>query len=113
MIPDLHLYLRLLNYLKPHRLRLALAVSAMPAVSGITALLACLVKPGLDDVFFSRRLPMPYLLPPLIILLYLVKGALAYAHQYSMGFIGNGIVTRLLSLEKQVETGPLAKASGR
>ena len=95
MVQDLHLYLRLLTYLKPHRLRLTLAVIAMLAVSGITALLAYLVKPVLDDVFFARRLNMLYLLPPLIILLYLVKGALAYAHRYHMSFIGNGIVTRM------------------
>jgi subfamily B ATP-binding cassette protein MsbA len=95
MTQDLRLYLRLLTYLKPHRLRLAAAIIAMLAVSGITAALAYLVKPVLDDVFFSRRLHMLYLLPPLIILLYLVKGALAYAHRYHMSFIGNGIVTRM------------------
>ena len=95
MVQDLRLYLRLLTYLKLHRLRLAAAIVAMLGVSGITALLAYLVKPVLDDVFFARRLQMVYLLPPLIILLYLVKGALAYAHQYFMSFIGNSIVTRL------------------
>jgi len=60
MAQDLRLYLRLLTYLKPHRLRLALAIVAMLAASGITALLAYLVKPVLDDVFFARRLHMLY-----------------------------------------------------
>ncbi len=67
MVKDLRLYLRLLTYLKPHRLRLALAIVAMLAVSGLTALLAYLVKPVLDDVFLAKRLNMLYLLPPLVV----------------------------------------------
>ncbi len=92
---DLRLYLRLLGYLKPHRLRLALAIVAMLGVSGLTALLAYMVKPVLDDVFFAKRINMLYLLPPLIVLLYLVKGALAYLHNYLMSFIGIGTITRM------------------
>jgi len=92
---DLRLYLRLLAYLRPHRLKLALAVTAMLGVSGITALLAYMVKPVLDEVFLARQLKMLYLLPPLVIILYLIKGSLAYAHQYLMSFIGNGIINRM------------------
>ena len=72
---DLRLYLRLLTYLKPHRFRLTVAIVAMLGVSGLTALLAYLVKPVLDDVFFAKSLHMLYLLPPLVVVLYLVKGA--------------------------------------
>ena len=92
---DLRLYLRLLAYLKPHKLRMSTAVLAMLGVSGITALLAYLVKPVLDDVFFGKKEHMLYLLPPLVVFLYLVKGCLAYAHNYQMSYIGNSIVTRL------------------
>jgi len=92
---DLRLYGRLLAYLKPHRLRLVAAVLAMLGVSGITALLAYLVKPVLDDVFFAKRIHMLYLLPPLVVVLYLVKGTLSYAHQYLMSYIGGSIVNRL------------------
>ena len=42
---DLRLYLRLLAYLKPHKLRMTAAILAMLGVSGLTALLAYLVKP--------------------------------------------------------------------
>jgi subfamily B ATP-binding cassette protein MsbA len=106
MLKDWQIYRRLLAYLKPHRLRLFLAVVAMLGVSGITALLAYLVKPVLDDVFFAKRLNMLYLLPPMVVLLYFIKGALAYLHQYMMSFIGNGIVTQLrdelfVALERQ------------
>jgi len=92
---DLRLYFRLLTYLKPHKWRMSAAIVAMLGVSGITALLAYMVKPVLDEVFLARQLKMLYLLPPLVIILYLIKGALAYAHQYLMSFIGNGIINRM------------------
>jgi subfamily B ATP-binding cassette protein MsbA len=106
MVKDLRLYLRLLTYLKPHRLRLALAIAAMVAVSGLTALLAYLVKPVLDEVFLAKRLHMLYVLPPLVVLLYLIKGVLAYFHHYQMSYIGIDTITRMrdelfASLERQ------------
>ena len=75
---DLRLYLRLLAYLKFHKLRMTAAVLSMLGVSVLTALLAYLVKPVLDDVFFGKKEQMLYLLPPLVVLLYLVKGVLSY-----------------------------------
>jgi subfamily B ATP-binding cassette protein MsbA len=92
---DVRLYFRLLTYLKPHKWRMAAAIVAMLGVSAITALLAYLVKPVLDDVFFARRESMLYLLPPLVVILYLIKGFLSYTHNYQMSYIGNATVTRL------------------
>jgi subfamily B ATP-binding cassette protein MsbA len=92
---DLRLYLRLLGYLKVHKLRMTAAILAMVGVSAITALLAYLVKPVLDDVFFGKKENMLYLLPPLVVALYLVKGLLSYTHNYQMSYIGNSIITRL------------------
>jgi subfamily B ATP-binding cassette protein MsbA len=92
---DLRLYGRLLTYLKPHKWRMSASIVAMLGVSAITALLAYLVKPVLDDVFFAKRVSMLYLLPPLVVVLYLIKGALSYTHNYQMSYIGNATVTRL------------------
>jgi ATP-binding cassette, subfamily B, bacterial MsbA len=92
---DLRLYLRLLAYLKPHKFRMTAAILAMLGVSGLTALLAYLVKPVLDDVFFGRKEHMLYLLPPLIVLLYVIKGVLSYTQNYQMSYVGNALVTRL------------------
>ena len=94
-LSDLRLYLRLLKYLKPHKWRMAAAIVAMIGVSGLTALLAYLVKPVLDDVFFAKRENMLYLLPPLVVVLYLVKGFFSYTHNFQMSYIGNATVTRL------------------
>ncbi|MCK9376865.1 MAG: lipid A export permease/ATP-binding protein MsbA [Syntrophobacterales bacterium] len=92
---DLRLYFRLLKYLKPHAWRMSAAIVAMLGVSAITALLAYLVKPVLDDVFFAKNESALYWLPLLVVLLYLIKGALSYTHNYQMSYIGNGTVTRL------------------
>jgi subfamily B ATP-binding cassette protein MsbA len=92
---DLRLYIRLLKYLKPHKWRMTAAIVAMLGVSAITALLAYLVKPVLDDVFFAKRESMLYLLPLLVVILYLIKGFLSYTYNYQMSYIGNATVTRL------------------
>jgi subfamily B ATP-binding cassette protein MsbA len=92
---DLQLYKRLLTYLKPHKGRVIAAIFAMIGVSAITALLAYLVKPVLDDIFFAKRLNMLYLLPPLVVIIYLVKGVLAFTNNYQMSYIGNATVSRM------------------
>ncbi|HZE20851.1 MAG TPA: ABC transporter transmembrane domain-containing protein, partial [Desulfobaccales bacterium] len=92
---DLKLYKRLLTYLKPHKGRMIAAILAMVGVSAITALLAYLVKPVLDDIFFAKRLDMLYLLPLLVVIIYLVKGVLAFTNNYQMSYIGNATVSRM------------------
>jgi len=92
---DFHLYLRLLAYVKPYRGRFALAILAMLVVSALTALLAYLVKPFLDEVFFAKNLRMLYLLPWLVVLLYFFKESLTFFQHYQMQFIGQSTVTRL------------------
>jgi ATP-binding cassette, subfamily B, bacterial MsbA len=95
MKEDLKLYLRLLSYVRRYWLRFVAAVLAMLAVSGLTALLAFLVKPVLDDVFFGKNISMLYILPPLVVVLYAVKGALTFTHIYQMNYIGLSTTTRL------------------
>jgi subfamily B ATP-binding cassette protein MsbA len=92
---DLRLYIRLLKYLKPHKWRMIGAIASMVGVSGITALLAFLVKPVLDDIFFAKRMNMLYFLPPLIVFIYLIKGILSYTNNYQMSYIGNATVSRM------------------
>lgn len=95
MKKDLKLYLRMLTYVRTYWPRFLVAVLAMLGVSGLTALLAYLVKPVLDDVFLGKKLTMLYLLPPLVVLLYAVKGALNFLHTYQMSYIGFSTTNRL------------------
>jgi len=68
---------------------------AMIGVSGITALIAFLVKPALDDIFFGKRLDMLYFLPFLVILLYFFKGLFFFTHEYLMNYVGGMIITQM------------------
>lgn len=95
MLSNRELLARLWRLIRPHWWRLGVAMAAMLGVSGITALLAYLVKPVLDDIFMARRLEMLYILPPLVIVLYLFKGAFSYTHEYLMNYVGGSIITRL------------------
>jgi len=94
-LADLRLYFRLLTYLKPHQWRMIAAIAAMLGVSGLTALLAYMVKPVLDDVFFAKQANMLLPLAGIVVVLYLVKGFLSYTHNFQMSYIGNATVTRL------------------
>ena len=89
------LYLRLLRMIQPYWRRIAIAMLAMVGVSGITALIAFLIKPALDDIFFGKRLDMLYILPPLVIVLYFFKGLFFYTHEYMMNYVGGMIITQL------------------
>ncbi|MBW1991539.1 MAG: ABC transporter permease, partial [Deltaproteobacteria bacterium] len=95
MKEDLKLYLRLLGYVRGYWPRFLVAVVAMLGVSGITALLAYLVKPVLDEVFFAKNLHMLYILPGLVVLLYALKGGLGFLHNYQMSYIGLSTTNRL------------------
>ncbi len=86
---------RLLSLVKPYWFRLALAMVCMAVVAGVTALMAYLVKPVLDDIFFQKNMATLSLLPPFIILLYIVKGGFGYGQSYLMSFVGQRIVANL------------------
>lgn len=95
MKADLELYFRLLRYVRPFWFRFCLAAAAMVLGSGITALLAYLVKPFLDEIFLAKDLHMLYVLPVLLILLYALQGGLSFFYNYQMNDVGLRTVTRL------------------
>ena len=86
---------RLLPLIKPYWFRLALAMVCMAVVAGVTALMAYLVKPVLDDIFFQKNMATLSLLPPFIVLLYMVKGGFGYGQSYLMSYVGQRIVANL------------------
>jgi subfamily B ATP-binding cassette protein MsbA len=86
---------RLLALVKPYWFRLAVAMVCMAVVAGTTSLMAFLVKPVLDEIFFKRNLATLNLLPPFIVLLYVVKGGFGYGQSYLMSFVGQRIVANL------------------
>ena len=86
---------RLIQLIKPYWVRLLAAMFCMLMFGGLTALMAFMVKPLLDDLFFQKKISMLALLPPFIILLFFVKGIFAYGQSYLMSFVGEKIVANL------------------
>jgi subfamily B ATP-binding cassette protein MsbA len=86
---------RLLDLVRPFWAKLILAMLCMVMVAAITALMAFLVKPVLDDIFFKKNLAKLTILPPLVIVLYVLKGFFSYGHTYLMSFVGQKIVAEL------------------
>jgi subfamily B ATP-binding cassette protein MsbA len=86
---------RLIQLIKPYWVRLLAAMFCMLVVAGITSLMAFMVKPVLDDIFFQKKISTLSLLPPFIILLYIVKGFFAYGQSYLMSFVGEKVVANL------------------
>ena len=92
---DSKLYKRILAYAKPYFGLIALGMMLASVASAMTGVSAWLVKPVLDDIFLEKKMSMLKLLPPLIIIVYLVKGSAGYAQSCVMRSVGQRIITRL------------------
>jgi len=91
----MHLYRRLLQFIKPYWTRLAGAMVCMLFVSAATSATAYLVKPVLDDIFFQRDLDRLKLLPLVIVGLFVFKGIFDYGQAYLMSYVGQRIIADL------------------
>lgn len=86
---------RLLPYVRPYLARFGAALLCMAGVSALTALTMYLIKPVLDFIFIAKNPKALYVLIALVPLLFAVKGALLYAQQYLMSYIGQRVTTHL------------------
>lgn len=75
--------------------RLAVAMACMVVISASTAATAYLIKPALDDIFFKKDIAMLRLIPPAVLLLYVVRGLAMFFEEYLMNHIGQNILRRL------------------
>lgn len=89
------LYKRVLKYVKPYWHLIVLGMILASVASAMTGVSAWLVKPVLDDIFLGKKMSMLKLLPPLIIIVYLVKGSAEYAQSCVMRSVGQRIITWL------------------
>jgi ATP-binding cassette, subfamily B, bacterial MsbA len=86
------IYKRLLRYLAPYKTRIVWAVVFMGLTSGLISFQAYLVQPVLDKVFLEKNMKLLVLLPPVLMIVVILKGGAAYARDYLMGWIGQRIV---------------------
>ncbi len=75
--------------------KLAVAMACMVVISSSTAATAYLIKPALDDIFFKKDIAMLRLIPPAVLLLYVVRGLAMFFEEYLMNHIGQNILMRL------------------
>ncbi|HVN95611.1 MAG TPA: ABC transporter transmembrane domain-containing protein [Syntrophorhabdaceae bacterium] len=92
------LYRRLLEFLKPYWAKLAVAMACMAVYSGKSPLQAYIVKYVVDDVFVNKNAKMLYLMPLVVILLFLISGFFYYLQAYFMGYVGQRVVTDIRNL---------------
>ncbi len=91
----MHIYKRILAWVKPHFHLLIFAMFCMLVVALTTAGSAYLVKPVLDKIFLEKNLRMLKLLPLAILVFYAIKGIFFYLQTYLMNYVGQRIVTNL------------------
>jgi subfamily B ATP-binding cassette protein MsbA len=90
------LLLRLVReHVRPHVPRLALAMLFMAVAAGGTASLAFLMEPMLDDVFIGKDREMLIVVPVVVIIVSLLKGAATYGQAVLMAFVGQRIIADL------------------
>ena len=85
-------YLRLLGYLRPYRLRFGVAVACTVIVGGLNAYPAYLVQHVINDILISRRSEVVFLICLSLLVVYLVKGGAAYLQNYFMYWVGQRVV---------------------
>ena len=89
------LYRRLLELVKPYWGKLTLSMIFMISVSLLEGAQAYLVKPALDEVFINKDAKKLFILPIVIILIFLLKGVFNYIQAYLMNYVGLRVVANL------------------
>ena len=86
---------QLLAYLKDQWGKLILAMICMVVVAATTSATAFIVKPVLDDVFLNKNEFMLKLMPVLIIIIYVLRGAGMYGQDFLMHYVGEKVIKQL------------------
>ncbi|PAF43489.1 ABC transporter ATP-binding protein [Helicobacter sp. 11S02629-2] len=94
-------------YIKQYKLYFFFAIVGMILASAGTAGVTYIMKPLIDKIFVDKDMSMLYILPPALIIIFLVKSLGVYTQTYFMSYIGldivrkvrNDMLDHLLSLE--------------
>ncbi len=77
-------YKTIFYLVKPYFRRVALAGVVGILISALSASLAWLAKPALDDVLIKKNISMLILLPIGVVIVFILKGSLTFLHEYLM-----------------------------
>ncbi len=86
---------KFLPYIKEYKAQFAIAIVGMVAAAVGTSASAYLVKPILDEIFIEKNAQMLKILPPLVILMYFLKGFGKFIQVYYTEYIGQDIIRRI------------------
>ncbi|MFC1837362.1 lipid A export permease/ATP-binding protein MsbA [Thermodesulfobacteriota bacterium] len=86
---------RLLQYVKPYRTRLVIAMVCMVVVASMAGAQAYMVKPLLDEIFIKQDRTMLMLVPLLIMGIFFIKGFFAYIYNYLLVKVGQSVILDL------------------
>ena len=89
---------RLLGFLTPYKGRLSIAIACMIVLAACTAAMAWMLKPVLDEALSGKNGQLIYIIPALIIALYVIKGAAYFGQAYTLGYIGQKVIFDLRNL---------------
>jgi len=99
MNKSLAVYRRLLGYAVPYRKGFALAILGMVVAALTEPLFPALMKPLLDEGFVARgNIPL-WLVPAVIVLIFVVRGVGTFAGHYGLAWVANNV---LASVRRQM-----------
>jgi len=89
---DLHIYRRLLGYVRPYRTKLFVSLVLTTVVAGAMPAIALLVKNVMDDIFIARNMSMLQLITAAVVAIYLIKSLCDYFSYYFMNDVGQSVI---------------------
>ena len=89
---------RILQYVKPYKSRLTIAMVCMVIVASMAGAQAYMIKPLLDEIFFKQDRTMLTLVPLVILGIFLVKGVFSYIYSYFLVKVGQSVIRDLRNL---------------
>lgn len=84
-----------LEVIKPYKKPVILSVTCMIGFSLFTSILAYLIKPVMDDVFFNKDVNRLFVIPALILIVFFIKGVFQWGSEYFLQVAGLSIVADL------------------
>ena len=91
----LNSYIRLLSYLKPYKMLLAISVVFMLFVSVSNLVVPWIIKDVIDKVLDDKDLTMLYLIIVAIMVTFFIRAITTFGHRYLMGYIGQAVIMDL------------------
>ena len=90
-----HLYLRLLNYVRPYWRVFALSIFGMAISAASEPMLPALLKPFLDGTFIQKDDTVIRWTPVFILMIFFVRGVASFLGGYTIHWVGNKVVMDL------------------